>query len=170
MKFLALALNILWLPAAVLAAPINTPRPAPDFVWRGAGNVGYPLKKLRGQPVVILVAPTADSGDFRKQASRLERTYLQMSAHKVVFVAALTQPDRSPRPQSSVPFVLADNGPALAAAYGVPGAKFACIVVGPDGNIDLLSEHVEAAQRILDVMNNSFQPQAAARKGAFGGG
>ena len=177
MKKLAL-LSALLLPAvaAVAAAkkPVvtasNVPRPASEFVWRGAGNVGYPLKKLRGQPVVILVAPTADSRDFRQQAGRIEKIYLDMAARKVVFVAALTQGgDRILRPQSSVPFVLAADGGAVANAYGVAGGKFGLIVVGPDGNVDYTGAKVIGARQILDVVNNSFQTQSTERKGPLGG-
>ena len=105
MKTLALAsaLLLLFPTVGALAAPATVgggnavPRPAPEFVWRGAGNVGYPLKKLRGQPVVILVAPTADSRDFRQQAGRIEKIFLDMAARKVVFIAALTQVGAQPR-------------------------------------------------------------------------
>ena len=180
MKIFALASALLFLPvSATLAAPAATggggsssvPRLASEFVWRGAGNVGYPLKKLRGQPVVILVAPTADSRDFRQQAGRIEKIYLDMAARKVVFIAALTQTgDRILRPQSSVPFVLAADGAAVASAYGFGGGKFGLVVVGPDGNVDSTGARVIGARQILDVVNNSFQPQNAGRKGPLGGG
>lgn len=181
MKFLALASALWFLPVgAVLAAPASggggasnsvVPRPAPDFVWRGAGNVGYPLKKLRGQPVVILVAPAADSRDFRQQAGRIEKIYLDMAARKVVFIAALTQGgDRIARPQSGVPFVLAADGAAVASAYGLPADRFGLVVVGMDGNVDYTGPKVIGARQILDVINNSFQSQNAQRKGPLGGG
>ena len=178
MKTIALVVFALLLPSlAVLAAPASggggssVPRPAPEFVWRGAGNVGYPLRKLRGQPVVILVAPAADGRDFRQQAGRIEKIYLDMAAKKVVFIAALTQGgDRIARPQSSVPFVLAADGAAVANAYGVAGGRFGLVVVGPDGNVDYTGNKVLGARQILDVVNNSFQPQNAQRKGPLGGG
>lgn len=158
-------------PPKVTTTPAgNVPRPAPDFVWRGAGDVGYPLKKLRGQPVVILVSPTADGRDFRQQAGRIEKNYLDMAARKVVFIAALTQADRSPRPQSSVPFVLAADGAAVANAFGIAGGKFGLVVVGPDGNVDFVGNQVIGARQILDVVNNSFQTQATVRRGPLGGG
>ncbi len=179
MKIFALLPALLLFPtAAMLAAPAasgggsnNVPRPAPDFVWRGAGNVGYPLKKLRGQPVVILVTPTADSRDFRQQAGRIEKIYLDMAARKVVFIAALTRGgDQIARPQSSVPFVLAADGAAVASAYGLSPDRFGLVVVGMDGNVDYTGPKVIGARQILDVVNNSFQPQNAQRKGPLGGG
>ena len=181
MKTLALAAVLLLLPGLAFAAPTapppakagsgaNVPRLAPEFVWRGAGNVGYPLKRLRGQPVVVLVAPTADSRDFRQQAGRIEKIYLDMAARKVVFIAALTQVgERFQRPQSSVPFVLAADGPAVANAYGLGGARFGLVVIGTDGNVDYTGAKVVGARQILDVVNNSFQPQNTGRKGPLGG-
>ena len=62
-----------------------------------------------------------------------------------------------------MPFVPAQNGVAMAASYGVQGKGLAVVVLGPDGNVDLVSPQVEGAQRILDVINNTFQTQAAER-------
>lgn len=138
-------------------------RPAPEVAWLDAGRARQPLKKLRGQPVVVLLAPSADNGDFRKQARLLEKRYLDLSARKIVFIAAFGGANPA-RVESSIPFVLAADGPGTAAAFGAAG-KFGCVVIGPDGNVDLQSDKVEAAQRILDVVNNSHQPQAAERKG-----
>ncbi len=138
-------------------------RPAPDVPWLDAGRARQPLKKLRGQPVVVIIAPSADNSDFRKQARLLEKRYLDMSARKIVFIAAFGGANPT-RVESSIPFVLAVDGPGTAAAFGAAG-KFGCVVIGPDGNVDLQSDKVEAAQRILDVVNNSQQPQAAERKG-----
>ena len=138
-------------------------RPAPDVPWLDAGRARQPLKKLRGQPVVVLIAPSADNSDFRKQARLLEKRYLDLSARKIVFIAAFGGANPT-RVESSIPFVLAVDGPGTAAAFGAAG-KFGCVVIGPDGNVDLQSDKIEAAQRILDVVNNSQQPQAAERKG-----
>ena len=138
-------------------------RPAPEVGWLGAGGTRQPLKKLRGQPVVVLIAPGADNGDFRKQARLIEKRYLDMSARKIVFIAAFAGGTPT-RVESSIPFALAADGPGTAAAFDAVG-KFVCVVIGPDGNVDLRSDRVEPAQRILDVVNNSQQPQAAERKG-----
>ncbi len=93
----------------------------------------------------------------------IEKRYLDMSARKIVFIAAFAG-GNPPRVESSVPFAMAADGSAAAAALGA-GGKFQCVIIGPDGNIDLQSDRVEPAQRILDVVNNSQQPQAAERKG-----
>jgi hypothetical protein len=152
--------------AAVVAPPAKVKpivRPAPDFIWVGAGNKGVALKALRGQPVVLIIAPSPDQGEFRKQVSRIDSLYLDLSERKAVFMVAFTA--QGGRVPSNVPYAIAADGPAVAKAYGVPPGGFAVAVISPDGNMDLFSTQVEAAQRLLDVINNSYQPQAAARTG-----
>ncbi len=144
-------------------AASNTARVAPDFTWVGAGGKAYPGKNFRGQPVVIFVAVSPDAGDLRKQAKRIEDKYLDFAAKKTIFVAAFT--GTAGRVESNVPFVIAQNGASVAAIYGVQGKGIAVIVLGPDGNVDFTSTQVEGAQRILDIINNTFQAQAAARSG-----
>ncbi len=152
-------------PAAAASKPASsTARTAPDFTWIGAGGKTYPGKNFRGQPVVILIAASADSGDLRKQARHIEDKYLDFAAKKTVFVAAFTAAPPA-RVQSDVPFVIAQNGAAVAANYGVQGKGMAVIVLGPDGNVDFTSTKVEGAQRLLDIINNTFQTQAASRTG-----
>ncbi len=38
-------------------------------------------------------------------------------------------------------------------------AGFSVIVIGVDGNVDMVSQKVEGAQRILDIINNNGQLQ-----------
>ena len=143
--------------------PSSVVHPAPDFLWVGAGGKAMPSKTFRGQPVVILVAPSPEAAPLRKEAARIEDLYLQFSAKKTVFIAAFTQ--QTGRVQSNVPFAIAANGADVAKAYGVPLNQLSVIVISPDGNVDMVSTKVEGAQRILDVINNSFQTQAANRTG-----
>ena len=150
--------------AANKPASSNTARTAADFTWIGAGGKVSPGKNFRGQPVVILIAPSPDDGDLRKEAGRIADRYLDFAAKKTVFVAAFTGSGPA-RVESNVPFVPAQNGAAVAAAYGVQGKGLAVVVLGPDGNVDLVSPQVEGAQRILDVINNTFQAQATERAG-----
>jgi peroxiredoxin len=136
-------------------------RPAPDFGWMGARNVSA-LKKVRGQPVVLLIAPSARSGAFKKQLKNLREIYQQFASREVVFVAALQ--DGGASVPSNIPFAIAENPPAVAAAYGVPDGKFALVIIGKDGNLDYLSTKPRTAQRIRDVIQNSFAIQEPARK------
>ena len=77
---------------------------------------------------------------MRKEAGRIEELYLQFSARKTVFLAAFTQ--QTGRVESNVPFAIAENGAAVAAAYGVPANELSVIVISPDGNVDLTSTKV----------------------------
>ena len=138
-------------------------RPAPDFVLLGPGNRAIPSRQFRGQPVVILVAASPDSAPLRKEADRIEHLYLDLSARKTIFVGAFTA--GGGRVVSNVPYIIAENGAAVARAYGVAGREFAVIVIGVDGNVDMVSTQVEAAQRLLDVINNNGSVQAANRVG-----
>ena len=162
-------LTAAWSTAAVAApksaglAPSSVVRAAPDFAWIGPGGKTYPSKNFRGQPVVILVAPSPDSGALRKEAQRIEEIYLNFAAKKTIFVAAFTA--QSGRVASDVPYAVAANGAAVAVAYGASSKDFSVIVLGPDGNVDMVSNKVEGAQRILDIINNTFQAQAATRTG-----
>ena len=161
----ALAGTALGLPRVKTNAPVpsNVVHPAPDFLWVGAGGKTASAKTFRGQPVVILVAPSPEVGPLRKEAARIEDLYLRFSAKKTVFIAAFTQ--QTGRVQSNVPFAIAANGLDVARAYNVPPNQLSVIVISPDGNVDMVSTKVEGAQRILDVINNSFQVQAANRTG-----
>ena len=148
-------------------APVsNVVHPAPDFQWVGAGGKLSSTKVFRGQPVVILVATSPTAGPLVKEARRIEEKYLEFSARKTVFIAAFTQ--QTGRVESNVPFAIAANGADVAKAYGVLPNELSVIVISPDGNTDMVSTKVEGAQRILDVINNSFQAQAAARTGLGG--
>ena len=153
-------------PAAATKPAAGAVRTVPDFTWIGAGGKTYPGKNFRGQPVVILVANSADAGDLRKQARRIEDKYLDFAARKTVFVVAFT--GAQGRVESDVPFVVAQNGAAVAANFGVQGKGLGIVVLAPDGHVDMTSNQVEGAQRLLDIINNTFQTQAASRTGLGG--
>lgn len=151
-------------PSPAAQAKISTVvRPAPDFAWIGAGGKVAALKALRGQPLVLLIAPSPDQHEFRKQVDRIDHLYLDLSERKTVFLAAFyAQPGRV---MSNVPYALVQNGANVAKAYGVPANGFGVAVISPEGNLDFFSTEVQAAQRLLDIINNSYQPQAASRLG-----
>lgn len=159
--------NAVAAPKPTLVTPPKAPpvvRPTTDFLWIGPGGKTFPLKNLRGQPVVILVAPSPDAKTLRQEAGRIQEMYLQFSARRAVFFAAFTN-GHDGRVESNVPYAIAANGAAVAAAYGVKPDGFAVVVVGPDGNVDMVSQKVEGAQRILDIITNNGQAQAATRTG-----
>lgn len=135
-------------------------RLAPEFSWQGIGNKRYTLRSLRGQPVVLIVAKSAREGEFRKQTKRLKEIYQEFAGRNVIFVAAFVE-QGGPIP-TDVPFVVADNGPKIAADYGVSG-PFGVIVIGTDGNVDMQTAKVVPATRIRDVIINSFPVQSQER-------
>ncbi len=152
---------LLLLLAITAATHANVVRPAPDFTWPGAENRTKSLKSLRGQPVVIVIADSPRAGDFRKQVKWLRQSYAQLAARGTIFIAAFRSGEGPVK--SDIPFVVANNGPAVASAYGVD-RDFALVVIGKDGNIDYLTKEVRTGERVRDVINNSFPMQAAARR------
>lgn len=134
---------------------------APDFSWLKSGDKRAGLRSLRGQPVVLVVAPSPRHRRFRQQARELQKTYQLLGNDKAVMVAAFTSEPGVIR--SNIPFVLAADPGAVAQAYGVAG-DFAVFVIGRDGNLDEISDRVLAGQRVLDIINNSFVPQRDNRR------
>ena|SRR5438093_1111420 len=147
---LALALAISSVAAVV--------RPASDFSWQG---VGGRLSKVRGQPVVLVIAKSPKSSAFKKQAKLLRELYQQFAAKQVIFVAAFRE-DSSARVPSDIPWVVAEDGAKIAADYGFK--DFAIVVIGKDGNIDMETTKVTPGERVRAVLVSAFPVQAAERK------
>lgn len=157
MKNIRLILAILAGLAPLSTAQANVVRPAPDFLVTG----GRTLKSLRGQPVILLVAPSPRSRAFRSQVKRLEKDYRRFAAQNAVFVAAFTENSEGLR--SSIPFAIAPNGPEVAARLGLTG-PFHLLVIGRDGNIDLRTNKVSGAYAVRDAILNNYTMQAASRR------
>ena len=132
-------------------------RPSPDFALES----GKSIKSLRGQPVVLLVAPSPRSRAFRKQLKRFEEAYEGFAARGTIFVAAFTEDSEGLR--SNIPFAVARDGAAVAAAYKVPG-PFALAVIGKDGNLDLITSEVSGVYKAMDAIRNNAALQAAERR------
>jgi hypothetical protein len=142
------------------AAQAQVVRPAPNFAWAP----GKTLQTWKGQPVVLVIAPSPSSRAFSKQAKRIEGAYPQFSARRVLFAAAFTQPGAENLPiPSNIPFVIVPNGAQIAAAYGFDGC-FGLNVIGRDGNLDLISTKVTPAWRIMDMVYNNAEQQATERR------
>lgn len=146
---------------AATALHANVIRPAPDFTWTGTPGRSS-LKSVRGQPVVLIVAPSTRSGAFRSQVKKLRTLYSQFASRGVVFAAAFTE-ESSPRVSSDIPFAIVENGQAAAAAYDI-ARGFGIAIIGKDGNVDYITRKVLPASRVRDVIQNSFQIQEQARK------
>ena len=164
-KPLPLALALLSLLALIIAASTaaaDVVRPAPEFTW--AGGKAASLRTLRGQPVVLIIAPSAKSHAFRKQVKRLQAEYTPLAARATVFAAAFTGEAASDDViPSNIPFVIVNNGAAVAARYGVTGS-FGLMVIGKDGNLDLQTAKVSPASVVRDAILNNADLQAAERR------
>lgn len=158
MKRLLLSLFLI----AATAASAVVIRPAPNLTFPGPGNKAKSLQSLRGQPVVLLIAESPRTGAYRKQLKELREIYSQFASRQVVFIAAFRDGSTEPV-KSDVPFAIAYNGSAVAGAYGVQD-DFALVVIGKDGNVDYQTRKPASAQRIRDVIQNSFAVQEGARK------
>lgn len=156
MKLLSQVAAALLLPATLLAGVV---RPAPNFAWAGAPGANN-LRAIKGQPVVLVVAPSPKSRAFKKQVKLLKEIYDQYASRGVVFAAAFTEADG--QIQSDIPFVTAKNGAQTAADYGVTDS-FALAVIGRDGNLDMLTSKISPASRVRDVIVNSYEIQASER-------
>lgn len=136
---------------------------APDFTFPSAGVKARSLRSMRGQPVVLLLADSPDTRGFRKQIKLLRRGYSQFASRQAVFMAAFRQGGGPV--QSDVPFVLVNDGARVAAAYGLKAEDdFAVAIIGRDGNIDYLTDHVIAPERMIDVIQNAAPVQMEGRK------
>lgn len=149
------------LAAAAPPAHAKAIRPAPNFTWLGPAHRSS-LRAVSGQPVVLLIARSARSGAFKKQVKNLREIYQQFAARGVVFAVAVREGE--PTVRSNIPFAVAADPAGVAAAYGCGDGKFALAVIGKDGNLDYQTGKPQTAQRLRDVIQNSFAVQAAGRR------
>lgn len=144
-----------------LPAAANVVQRAPDFSWPGAGNKVRSLRSLHGHPVVLVIASNPRNGTFRKQIDWLKENYTELAAKGAIFIAAFRQGEGPVK--SDIPFVVANNGDAVANAYGVQG-DFALVIIGKDGNVDYQTNKARTGQRVRDVIINNYEMQSSTRK------
>jgi hypothetical protein len=87
--------------------------------------------------------------------------YARFAAGKVLCIAAFSGEQGLIR--SNIPFLTVPDGPGTASAYDVPQG-FAIAVIGEDGNLDCFSTRVLPAQRIYDIIDNSYAKQKQLRR------
>jgi len=110
---------------------------------------------------VLIIARDTRVKEFRAMIVRLRQMYAQFAAEKVVFVAAI---ENGPAEVlSDIPFAIAANPAQVAADYGVTG-RYAIAVIGTDGNLDMITNRMIAAERVRDVVFNNFESQQQSRK------
>jgi hypothetical protein len=154
---IAACVLIALLPCASRSAVV---RPAPSFTFVGAGGKKT-LASLRGHPVVLLVAQSGSKKALRTQLKNLKDVYHDCASRGTLFVAAFA--DGSGNVPSDIPFVLASDGAAVAAAYGLRG-DFLIAVIGRDGNLDLVTGEPIPGKRVLEVIRNNFDVQEKSRR------
>lgn len=141
--------------------PAVVVRPAPNVNWVELDGKIKGLSAFKGQPVVLVIAPSPRSWKFRSQIGQFHTMYERMAAQKVIFIAAFTQ--EPGRIKSNIPFVIAADGPRAGYDYDVSGG-FAIAVIGRDGNLDYITDRVLPAQRVYDVIENSYVTQELLRR------
>ena len=158
MKAITAILVLLCLTAPLQAEVV---REAPSFTWTDSTGSAKPLKNLRGQPVVLVIAKSPREWAFRSQVGQLQKIYARFAAEKLLCVAAFSGEQDIIR--SNIPFLTVPDGPGTAATYEVP-TGFAIAVIGADGNLDCFSTRVLPAQRIYDIIVNSYTNQKQLRR------
>jgi hypothetical protein len=136
-------------------------RQAPNINWIDASGRQRALSALRGQPVIVLIAPSPRNRAFRSQLGQLRKMFERYAAHKTVFIAAFTQEGGVIR--SNIPFMVAADGPRVGFEYE-SSERFGIAFIGRDGNLDYVTNKVIPAQRVYDLINNSFVHQRNLRR------
>ena len=154
--FCAILLALL---APVLKADVV--RPAPEFFWVNSTGARKSSKALLGRPVILLIADSPRQWAFRSQVGQLQTMYERIAADKAVCVAAFSQAPGVVR--SNITFVLAADGPQTAFNLQIQRG-FGIAIIGKDGNLDYIGSRVIPAQRIYDILDNSYVVQRALRR------
>lgn len=157
-RLCVLGFLLLWAVSTVTAI---VTRPAANVAWVGEDGRLKGLSAFKGQPVVLVIAPSPRSQKFRAQVGQFHKMYQRMAAQRVIFMAAFTQ--EPGRVKSNIPFVLAADGPRVGHDYDV-SEGFAVAVIGRDGNLDYITNKVLPAQRVYDVIGASFVSQESLRR------
>jgi len=137
-------------------------RPAPPFGFTTATGQRQTLKELKGRPVLLLLADSPKRGAFRSQIHELEKAFDRLSIRNTLIVAAFRN-DESGEIRSDIPVTILPEGTNVCEAYGLKG-KFAIAIISPGGNLDYQTEQVLNINRVLEVMQNSYEVQKAARR------
>ncbi len=160
-SLLSSALALTFLAAASVAPAVNpVVRSAPDFTFAGPA-AKRSLRSLRGQPVVLLIARSPRDSAFRKQLRLLAPVYSEYASRGTLFVAAFSEKDGEV--PSNIPFIVAINGPRVAADYGQRQTLLVAII-GRDGNLDYSTHQILPAFRIREVIQNNYDVQNASRR------
>ena len=99
-------------------------------------NKNQSLKGLRGQTaVVLIIAKSPKLKEFKNQVKALKEIYQQFANESGCGLCCGLLRDEVGPVVSDIPFVVKNNGGAVASAYGVQD-KFNIAIIGKDGNLD----------------------------------
>ena len=143
--------------------PLNAEvvRPSPDFSWVDSSGATHSSKEFRGRALVVLIANSPREWAFRSQVGQLQQVYQRLAAEKVVCVAAFS--GQSGLVRSNIPFVVPPDGASVAGAFQATRG-FSMAIIGKDGNLDYFGPKILPAQRVYDIITNSFAFQQALRR------
>ena len=166
-KTTALSISLLPLTLLILTLLTTIPlqaevvRPAPDFSWIDSTGKSKSAKDLRARPVLVLIAESPRQWAFRSQVGQLQKIYERFAADGLLCVAAFSREPGQIR--SNIPFLTVPDNAGTAAAFDT-ATGFSISIIGMDGNLDYVSNRVVPAQRIFDIIDNSFAKQKLLRR------
>jgi uncharacterized protein YccT (UPF0319 family) len=137
-------------------------RPAPPVAFPPVDGHARTLKSFLGQPLIVLLADSPKRGDFRTQLKEMEKAFDRLAIRKTVVAAAFKNQD-STEIASNIPVISLPDGAGVCEAFAMKG-KFAIALIGPDGNLDYVTNNILNINRILEVMQNSYAIQKAAHR------
>jgi len=137
-------------------------RPAPQVAFPPVDGHARTLKSFLGQPMIVLLADSPKRGDFRTQLKEMEKSFDRLAIRKTV-VAAAFKNQGSDEIYSNIPVINLPDGAKVCDAFALKG-KFAVALIGPDGNLDYITNNILNINRILEVMQNSYEVQKAAHR------
>lgn len=149
---------------AVSGLPVGAEvvRPAPQVEFPSATGKPLTSKSFLGQPLIILLADSPSRGAFKEQLKEMQKSYDRLAVRKTVVAAAFLKGD-SAEIRSDIPVVVLPNGERACSAFHLKG-KFSIALIGPDGNLDYQTDKVLNINRILEVMQNSYEIQKSTHR------
>lgn len=148
---------------AALASSAEVVRPAPEILFPADGGKPRTLASFKGQPVILLLADTPSRGPFKAQLKEIQGAFDRLAIRNAVVAAAFRSGDPT-SVRTDIPLVTLPDGASACSALQLKG-EFAIALIGPDGNIDYQTGKVLNMNRILEVMQNSYEIQKSARRG-----
>jgi hypothetical protein len=158
-------LHLAVIASSLLAMPTafsEVVRPAPAINFPSEGGKARTLASFKGQPAILLLAEAPSSGSFKAQLKELQTSFDRLAVRGAIVAAAFQGGDPT-TVRTNIPLLALPEGAAACSAFQLKGG-FAVVLVGPDGNVDYQTRKVLNMNRILEVMQNSYEIQKSARR------